>query len=335
MCWLLRSLLLPALLAWWGAPVSRAPAADGAAETDAAQATSDFDGERAFGYLKALCKLGPRFSGSPGMQKQQVLITQHMEALGLTVQPQRFQTTRDLRGRPLPMTNLIVPLNPTATERIILCAHYDTRPRPDRDPNPRLRTRGRFVGANDGASGTAALMELAHHLRGVGGEQGVDLVFFDGEEYVFNERGVYFLGSEYFAQQYRDNPPQHRYAAAVLLDMIADKRLSIRYDGFSNRWPDSRGMVDEIWETARRQGVWEFIRQPWPVPVRDDHVKLHDVAGIPACDIIDFAYPDPENSYWHTTADVPENCSAESLEKVGRVVLAWVRGRLNADAGSD
>lgn len=314
--------------------MSPAHAADAVPTATASPAavTSEFDGQRAFGYLKSLCALGPRYSGSPGMQQQQALIAAHMQELGLQVERQEFDGPRGRRGA-TPMANLIVSLNPAATERIILCAHYDTRPRPDRDPNPRLRTRGKFVGANDGASGTAALMELAHHLRGVGGRRGVDLVFFDGEEFVFTQRDRYFLGSEHFARQYRDEPPQHKYAAAVLLDMIADKRLGIKYDGFSNRWSDSRPLVDEIWDTARKLGVWEFTRSEWPTPVRDDHLALHDIAKIPACDIIDFAYPDPLNSFWHTTADVPENCSAESLGKVGRVVLTWVRGRLGVAGG--
>ncbi|MCA9235333.1 MAG: M28 family peptidase [Planctomycetales bacterium] len=312
-------------------PVASAPAP--AQSRPAVDAPGDFDGKRAFGHLEALCNLGPRPSGSAGMREQQKLIIEHMQSLGLEVQRQTFQTARDRRtGRPLPMTNLIVELNPAATERILLCAHYDTRPFPDRDPNRRLRSRGKFLGANDGASGTAALMELAEHLRGVGGNRGVDLVFFDGEEYVFSEFGTYFLGSTHFANQYADHPPTHRYVAAVLLDMIADKSLTIKFDGFSNRWSDSRPIVNEIWQTARDLGVWEFMRSEWPTAVRDDHLALHERGGIPAVDIIDFAYPDPQNSYWHTTADAPENCSAESLGKVGRVVLAWVRGRLNAPA---
>ncbi|MBX3432345.1 MAG: M28 family peptidase [Pirellulales bacterium] len=293
------------------------------------EASGDFDGQRAFNHLVELCKLGPRYSGSPGMAEQQQLLERHFASLGLKVERQEFRSTRDrFQGGALPMANLIVPLNPAATQRIILCAHYDTRPLPDRDPDERQRRRGTFVGANDGASGTAALMELARHLRGLGETRGVDLVLFDGEEYVIAERGEYFLGSTHFARQYRDKPPKHRYAAAVLLDMIADKQLGIRYDGSSNRWEDSKWLVDELWETARQLGVWEFQRTEWPNLIQDDHIPLHNIARIPACDIIDFNYPDPLNSYWHTTADVPENCSAESLGKVGRVVLAWARGWL-------
>jgi hypothetical protein len=109
----------------------------------------------------------------------------------------------------------------------------------------------------------------------------------------------------------------------VLLDMVGDADLQIYPDARSVSWADSRPLVDAIWNTARRLGVSEFSRRR-TVDVLDDHIKLHDLGGIPSCDIIDFDYPP-----WHTEQDVPANCSALSLAKVGWVVEEWLKGAVN------
>lgn len=276
-----------------------------------------FGGERAFEYLQSLCALGPRPSGSAAMQAQQQLLTDHFEKLGGKVRRQEFRVRHPLTGEPVSMANLIVKWHPERKERILLCAHYDTRPYPDRDPrNPR----GTFVGANDGASGTAILMELAHQMAKLPGNVGVDFVLFDGEEFVFQEGDPYFIGSEYFAADYVNNKPKHRYRWGVLLDLVGDADLQIYPDRRSLSWPDTRPLVGQIWDTARKLGVSEFSDQR-RYDVLDDHIKLHDIGGIPCCDLIDFNYP-----YWHTEADVPANCSALSLAKVGWVVQEWLKG---------
>ncbi len=285
------------------------------------------DGSRSYGYLQQLCELGPRFSGSDGMLRQQELLERHFrEAVGGQVNWQRFRVRHPLTGGPVEMANLIVSWHPERTERIILCAHYDTRPFPDRDPDPQAR-RGIFLGANDGASGVAVLMELGHLLPTLDSNYGVDVVLFDGEELVYDDdRDPYFLGSRYFAQQYVQRPPAFRYRAAVLLDMVGDRHLQLYQERHSMGWRDSRPLVEGIWRTARELGVNEFIaRQKYEI--RDDHLMLHDIAKIPACDIIDFDYglPGTRTSYWHTREDTPDKCAPESLAKVGWVVWEWLR----------
>lgn len=284
-----------------------------------------FDGKRAYDYLKQICELGNRRSGSPGMQRQQELLEKHFAALDVQVAYQRFQLPRHpITGQPVPMANLIVQWHPESTERILLCAHYDTRPLPDQEADPRRRRKGVFLGANDGASGTAVLMELGNHVQSLPKRYGLDFVFFDAEEFIFDEnRDRYFLGSEFFALDYRDNPPAHRYAAGVLLDMVGDAKLSIYQERMSTVWPDTRPIVKEIWGTAKRLGVKEFIPRVG-YKVLDDHVPLHQIGGIPVCDVIDFQYPDRHNRYWHTTADAPGRCSADSLGKVGLVIQEWL-----------
>jgi glutaminyl-peptide cyclotransferase len=284
------------------------------------------NGERSYGYLQDLCRMGARFSGSPGMQQQQEYLEGHFRQQGGEVQWQRFRVRHPVDGSPVAMANLIVHWHPERQQRILLCAHYDTRPFPDRDLDPRGR-RGLFVGANDGASGVAVLMELGHLMTQLESDLGVDFVLFDGEELVYDDdRDPYFLGSRYFAQKYVQQPPEHRYRAAVLLDMVGDKHLELFQERHSIRWGDSRPLVEQIWRVAKDLGVSEFIPRRGHA-VRDDHLMLHDVAGIPACDIIDFDYGPPGTSisYWHTREDTPDKCSAESLGKVGYVIWEWLR----------
>ncbi len=294
-----------------------------------------FDGQRAYQYLRKICSFGNRMSGSDGMRLQQELLVKHFTELGAQVDYQRFQLQRHpLTGKPVPMANLIVQWRSDATERILLCAHYDTRPRPDREPNPRLRQSGVFLGANDGASGTAVLMEMGHHVKNLPDHYGLDFIFFDAEEFVFSRRDKYFLGSEWFARNYVNRPPKHRYLAGVLLDMVGDSKLSIYQETHSATWPDTRPLVQEIWGTAARLGVKEFIPRVG-YEVLDDHVPLRNIAKIPVCDVIDFQYPDRSNRFWHTTADTPNRCSADSLGKVGWVLQEWLATRINADSADE
>jgi len=280
------------------------------------------DGLRAFRYLEQICAFGPRPSGSPGMQKQLELVQQHFKALGGKVTLQRFHARNPLGGANVPMTNVLVEWHPERKERILLVAHYDTRPLPDRDPDPRLRRSGEFIGANDGASGVALLMEMAHLMPKLDGPLGVDFLLVDGEELVYDDsRDPYFLGSTWFAQQYVRQPPQHKYRWGVVLDMIADKDLQIYQEKHSVSWRDTRPMVKAIWATAARLGVDEFIPRARHI-VRDDHLPLRNIAKIPTCDIIDAPQ---DYSAWHTTMDTPQRCSPSSLAKVGWVVYEWLK----------
>ena len=152
-------------------------------EADAARGVG-FDGKRAMGYLEEVCKIGPRISGSEGMKKQQELIEKHFKGLGAKVSYQRFTARQKSARKPVEMANLIVSYHPGRSRRVILCSHYDTRPIADQEPNTR-RWREPFVSANDGGSGVALLMELGNHMKDLKTEVGVDFVFFDGEEYIF------------------------------------------------------------------------------------------------------------------------------------------------------
>ncbi len=146
-----------------------------------------FNGAQAYDYLKQLCDIGPRYSGSAGMAAQQKFLIDFFQKAGGKVIKQEFTVRHPLTGEAVPMTNLIVEWHPERKERVLLCAHYDTRPFPDRDPrNPG----GKFVGANDGASGVALLMELAHSMPKFQSKYGVDFLLVDGEDLVYYDQNT-------------------------------------------------------------------------------------------------------------------------------------------------
>src|SRR5262249_9780165 len=190
-----------------------------AADREEAVEPAAFDAKRAMDYLEALCKIGPRISGSEGMKKQQEMLEKHFKEHGGQIEWQRFTATQRSERKDVAMANLIVSWHPDRPRRVILCSHYDTRPHADEEHNP-ARWRQPFLSANDGGSGVALLMEMAHHMKDMKLQAGVDFVFFDGEEYVFDKDDKYFFGSEHFGRDYRRSRQaggKKVYGAAILL----------------------------------------------------------------------------------------------------------------------
>lgn len=284
---------------------------------------SIYDPDRAMGYLVRICDFGPRPSGTDAMAAQQDYLEAFFVERGGTVTRQSFEIRHPQTGLPTPITNLIASWNADAPARYLLCAHYDTRPFPDND---RRNPRGIFVGANDGGSGTAALMEWSHQFQSLPDSIGVDVVLFDAEELVYdNRRDEYFIGSTYFAQQHAA-APQTEYVAGILLDMVGDKYLQLFYERNSLRYAPE--LTRSIWETARRLGSRNFVPRARH-EVLDDHLPLNKIAKIPTTDLIDFDYPRPgADTYWHTTLDVPAQCSGRSLVHVVFVLDTWLKNQI-------
>jgi hypothetical protein len=278
-----------------------------------------FDGKRAMKYLEAICDIGPRQSATAGMRKQIELITKHFEDLGFKVEVQAFSGKQVSQPEAVQMKNLIVKFWPDRDRRIIICSHYDTRPIADQEPDPR-KWREKFVSANDGGSGVALMMELAHHMKDLKTNVGVDFVFFDGEEFIFdNKRDEYFFGSKHFAKEYQKqvkNKGKVRYGGAVLLDMIGGKDAQFPVEG--NSWTRAKELCKQIWGIAGEQKI-DMFRNRIGERVLDDHVALLD-GGIPAIDVIDFSY-----EHWHRLTDVPANCSADSMTDVSKVLSIWMQ----------
>jgi hypothetical protein len=285
---------------------------------DRGPAPSAFDGKRAMGYLEEVCKIGPRISGTDGMKKQQELLAKHFEALGAKVEMQPFKAKQHSKPKPIDMANMIVSWYPDRQRRVIICSHYDTRPIADQEEDRRNWFKP-FISANDGGSGVALLMELGHHMKDLKTQVGVDFVFFDGEEHVYDiDAGdKYFFGSEHFAQAYKKEKPKHTYLAAVLLDMIAGKDPAFPREGHSAFL--AAPLQDELWKIAGEQQCHAF-KDRMGTSVQDDHLALNRIAKIPTVDIIDFDYP-----HWHRLTDVPASCSSDGMTQVARVLSVWLQ----------
>ena len=282
------------------------------------------DGKRAFAYLEKICEIGPRTAGSAANKRQLEMVEAHFKEMGAEVRRQPFGLNHPQTGQRLALANLIGSWHPERAERVVIGAHYDTRPHPDQEEDPQRHALP-FIGANDGASGVALLMEFAHHLKDLDTRFGVDLVLFDGEELVYGNdpdtrQGEYFLGSKEFARRYAEQSGAQgnkgtRYVAGIVLDMVGGRDLRLPRDPYSIE--HAGRLVDEVWSVAGHLRSKSFQNRRGP-EVTDDHIPLNE-RGIPTIDIIDFEY-----RYWHTADDVPKNCSAASLEEVGRVVTGWL-----------
>jgi glutaminyl-peptide cyclotransferase len=271
-----------------------------------------FDGQRAFDFLLKQVSFGPRNPGSMGHAACLSYLGKTLGMFADSVQLQEFVHS-GYAGDSLKLTNVIASWRPTDQQRILLCAHWDTRPRAERDENPQRRNEP-IVGANDGASGVAVLLEIASLFKAVPPPLGVDIVLFDGEDYgLEGDPQNYLLGSRHFA---RTIPQGARPRFGILLDMVGDAKLELPKEVNSvTMAPD---IVDLVWNTARQLGQEAFIDQPGEF-VLDDHIPLNEVR-VKTIDIIDFNYPDASNRYWHTHQDIPEHCSPASLAAVGTVV---------------
>ena len=270
-----------------------------------AVAAPPFDATRAFADLKKQVAFGPRYSGAKGYEPMRDwLVAALGKAAGVPAKRQDF--TARLGDKRLPMSNVYAHINPQAKTQVMLCAHWDTRPTADQEIDP-ARRKQPILGANDGASGVACLLEVARQLAAKKPEIGVQIVFFDGEDYGPQIERM-FLGSIHYAK----NSALPRPAYAILIDMIGDRDLSIPREVNSDR--KAREINDKVFDAAAALGVKQFVNAPgWEI--QDDHLPLQ-AAGWKAIDLIDFDY-----GPWHTLDDTADKCSPESLKAVGTVLL--------------
>jgi glutaminyl-peptide cyclotransferase len=284
---------------------------------DKSATVPEFNQDRAFDYLIAQTEFGPRNPGSPGHQQCLQYLTFEMQKFADAVNLQDFRHT-GYGGRSYQMTNIIASFNLEATNRILLGAHWDTRPRAERDPDPARRNEP-ILGANDGGSGVAVLLEMARMLSENSPPVGVDIILFDGEDYGREgDLDQYCIGSKYFA---RNKPPGFRPMFGIIIDMVGDREARFPREQYSTRY--ASWVVNLIWDTARRLNVPLFEERE-SGGIYDDHVPLNE-AGIPTAliidsDLIGYDGPNERRRYWHTTMDTPEQCNPESLGAVGRVL---------------
>jgi glutaminyl-peptide cyclotransferase len=273
-----------------------------------AAAAAKFDGSRAFADLEAMVALGPRPAGSPALEKNRDYIRRQLAAAGLKVEEQAFDAQTP--AGTIHMINLRATLPGPATEvgaggrgRIVIGGHYDTK----------LAKDFAFVGASDGASSAAFLLELARALKGRANPLPIELVFLDGEEAVnwdWDDKSTdHTYGSRHYVEELKKAGTVKDVRAFILVDMIADRDLGIRREQYSTPW-----LTDAVWSAARRLNRREFLEET--TPIEDDHLEFLQ-AAIPSVDIIDLDYP-----HWHAATDDLEHVSAKSLQAVGDVVVA-------------
>jgi Zn-dependent M28 family amino/carboxypeptidase len=271
--------------------------------TSAEGATLQFNGARAFDDLKHVVAFGPRPPGSTALAASREWIIKQLRQDGCDVEQDSFVAATPV-GQ-IPMTNVIAKIPGAKPDVIMMAGHYDTM----RFEN------GNFVGANDGGSSTAFLLEMARLLAHRKGPATYWLVFFDGEEALVRwSDSDKLYGSRHLVQRLSSEGELSRIKAMILVDMIADAKLDIHRESNSTAW-----LGDIVFNTADRLGYSKFFLKSL-ITIDDDHIPFVD-AGVSAVDVIDLDYG-PNNSYHHTLQDTIDKCSPASLAIVGRVVVA-------------
>ena len=272
-------------------------------KTPAASKPGECDAARAYGHVKRLVELGPHPSGSESIKKAQQFLETELKSYGLKVSEDSFDGETP-RGA-VPMKNIIAELPGEKPDLVLITGHYDTK------------LQAGFLGANDGGSSAAAVLETARALSKSKPGYTLWFVLFDGEEAVVDWNAMggkdNTYGSRHLANKLRVEGSINRVKALVLFDMIGDKDLDIKREGESTPW-----MVDAIWNTARGMGLQKHFQESEQF-ISDDHLPFRD-AGVPVVDLIDFNYG-PEHSYWHTNLDTLDKISGESIKLVGDVVI--------------
>jgi len=276
-----------------------------------------FSPDRAWEHLLAQCEMGPRNPGSPGHAACLQWMVETLEGWGYSVERHAFSMDDPYGEGQLHLTNIRAWTPGGGEAPLALAAHWDTRPRADMDPDPARREEP-ILGASDGASGVAVLLELARLCAAEPPDMPVEFLFFDGEDYGLAGRHEhYLLGSRRFVRDH----PDYRPRLLILLDIVGGRTLRLPMEGHSLR--SAPRQMDELYAMAEDLGLSAFRRLRGPT-VWDDHVPFIE-KGIPAIDLVDLSYPQ-----WHTVADTPEACSPGSLAQVGDLMtyMLWESGGL-------
>ena len=265
---------------------------------------AEFDAARSYEHLKKLVDIGPRPAGSEAIKRTQQYISRELKSYGLKLIEDNFQA--DTTRGPVAMKNIIAELPGQRSDIVMISGHYDTK------------LQAGFIGANDGGSSTAAVLEMARVLAETKLEYTLWFALFDGEEafvdWSANNGMDNTYGSRHMVSKLTSDGALKRVKAMVLVDMIGDKNLDLLRDAESTPW-----LLNVIWKTARRLGHSQHFLEA-EGGYSDDHIPFKD-AGVPVVDLIDFNYG-PSNQYWHTKQDTLDKVSGESLKVVGDVVIA-------------
>ena len=293
-----------------------------------------FDANRAYAYIERQMAFGPRVPNSKAHNDCAVWLIQQLRENGAKVELQRGQMP-DYRGNMQQIYNVIAHFStPEIADRprVLLCAHYDTRPWCDEEPDYADRQYN-VPGANDGASGVGVLLEVAYQLGLRMADSAlvtpVDIIFFDCEDsgtprsYTGQEReDTWCLGSQLWATNYSRQPSDVSYQFGIVLDMIGAPDATFPREMYSTQY--AANYQQRIWRAAEQLGYGAMFNNQQSYPITDDHYYINYIAGIPCVDIIHY---DIRNAtgfphWWHTRDDDMSNISKQTLQAVGEVVMA-------------
>jgi len=287
-----------------------------------------FSSDSAYAFIEKQVQFGPRTPSSVGHQRTLAWLISTFESYagkGMVFE-QRFQH-RGYNNDTLTMSNILVSFNPSAKDRIMLCAHWDTRPRADMESDPTASERP-ILGADDGGSGVGVSLELARLFSESPPPIGVDIVLFDGEDYgKEGDLEQYFLGSRFWSL----NPPVPGYQPrfGILLDMVGGKQATFYKEQFSVQADPA--LVDLVWELAAELNYASYFKPELGLAIQDDHIILNQYTGFRTINIINHKPQSPTSSfpeYWHTHRDSMEIIDRNTLDAVGKVLLELIYNRL-------
>lgn len=279
--------------------------------------TVDFNGDSAYLLVKQQVDFGPRVPGSAGHTKCHNYLVNHFKKYADTLYLQN-STAKTFDKKNIPVKNIIAAFNPQKTKRILLCAHWDTRPFADQDTKDKDKP---ILGANDGASGVAVLMEITKNLAKQKPDIGVDIILFDAEDWgdpSGQSEDSYCLGSQYWGNNL--HVPNYKADFGILLDMVGAPNAMFGFESYS--MSRASNIVSLVWETAANAGYDNYFKNFNRGGITDDHFYIMKLTNIPTIDIIDF---DPTSEsrfgkYWHTHNDNMDAIDAKTLKAVGQTV---------------
>ena len=294
---------------------------------------ADFNADSAYLFIKQQVEFGPRTLNSEAHMQCVEYLCDKLASYGAQVEVQTGTMT-DYENKDITIKNIIGKYNPNKANRILLAAHYDSRPWADNDADINNRHTP-ILGANDGASGVGVLLEIARQLQISGTTKGIDIVFFDAEDmgapqfYSGEEKeDDWCLGSQYWAQQIKDNNAVNRYNYGIVLDMVGAGDAVFPQEYFSLMYASNK--VKDIWKTAQQLGYGQYFDNTRSYPITDDHYYVSSVAGIPCVDIIHYNTQGAQNGNgfprsWHTVADNMEVINKATLNAVGTTIMTVVK----------
>ena len=277
-----------------------------------------FDEDSAFAYVAKQVEFGPRVPGTDAHTRCGDWLVRKLGSWADDVIEQTG-TVDNWDGRELPMRNIVARFQPDASRRVLLCAHWDTRPVADQDDE---RQSEPIDGANDGGSGVGVLLEVARQLAGTPVEYGIDIVLFDVEDGGNNEvQHSYCLGSQYWGRT--PHVEDYRADFGILLDMVGAEGAYFYKEGISMHFaPD---IVTKVWDAAARAGArsWFFFNEGDYPELTADHLYVNMLTGIPTIDIIQYDRDNPKGfgDFWHTHDDNLDLIDPKTLNAVGETVL--------------